>query len=59
MEEAIKEKYRCFKLWKSGDSQARYYNTAKQSSKYAFHQTRSETEKVALQKIDPRSADIV
>ena len=39
-------------------SRATYYNTANQASKCAVHQTRSEAEKVALQKIYPRFADV-
>ena len=57
MEEAVREKRRCFKLWKAGGSRAAY-NTAKRTSNRAVHQARSEAEKVALQKIDPRSGDV-
>ena len=57
VEEAVKEKRRCFKLWKAGGSRAAY-NTAKRASSRAVHLTKSEAEKVALQKIDPKSADI-
>ena len=57
MEEAVREKRRCFKLWKAGGSRAAY-NTAKRTSNPAVHQARSEAEKVALQKIDPRSGDV-
>ena len=57
MEEAVKEKGRCFKLWKAGGSCAAY-NTAKRASNRAVHEAKSEAEKVALQKIDPKSADI-
>ena len=57
MEEAVREKRRCFKLWKAGGSRAAY-NTAKRTSNRAVHQARSEAEKVALQKIYPRSGDV-
>ena len=57
MEEAVREKRRCFKLWKAGGSRAAY-NTAKRTSNRTVHQARSEAEKVALQKIDPRSGDV-
>ena len=57
VEEAVREKQRCFKLWKAGGSRAAY-NTAKCTSNRAVHQARSEAEKVALQKIDPRSGDV-
>ena len=57
MEEAVREKRRCFKLWKAGGSRAAY-NTAKRTSNRAVHQARSEAEKVSLQKIDPRSGDV-
>ena len=57
VEEAVKEKRRCFKLWKAGGSRAAY-NTAKRASNRAVHEAKSEAEKVALQKIDPKSADI-
>ena len=57
VEEAVREKQRCFKLWKAGGSRAAY-NTAKRTSNRAVHQARSEAEKVALQKIDPRSGDV-
>ena len=57
VEEAVREKGRCFKLWKAGGSRAAY-NTAKRTSNRAVHQARSEAEKVALQKIDPRSGDV-
>ena len=48
---------RCFKLWKAGGSRAAF-NTAKRAPNHAVHQARSEAEKVALQKIDPRSRDV-
>ena len=57
MEEAVREKRRCFKLWKAGGSRSAY-NTTKPTSNRAVHQARSEAEKVALQKIDPRSGDV-
>ena len=57
MEEAVREKRRCFKLWKAGGSRAAY-NTAKRTSNRAVHQATSEAEKVAVQKIDPRSGDV-
>ena len=57
MEEAVREKRRCFKLWNAGVRRAAY-NTAKRTSNRAVHQARSEDEKVALQKIDPRSGDV-
>ena len=57
VEEAVKEKRRCFKLWKAGGSRAAY-NTAKRASNCAVHEAKSEAEKVALQKIDSKSADI-
>ena len=57
VEEAVREKRRCFKLWKAGGSRAAY-NTAKRTSNSAVHQARSEAEKVALQKIEPRSGDV-
>ena len=50
VEEAVREKRRCFKLWKAGGSWAAY-NTAKRTSNRAVHQARGEAEKVALQKI--------
>ena len=46
-----------WKLWKAGGSRASY-NTAKRTSNRAVHQARSEAEKVALQKLDPRSGDV-
>ena len=49
VEEAVKEKRRCFKLWKAGGSRAAY-NTAKRASSRAVHDAKSEAEKVALQK---------
>ena len=54
VEEAVREKRRCFKLWKAGGSRAAY-NIAKHTSNHVVHQTKSEAEKVALQKIDARS----
>ena len=57
VEEVVREKRRCFKLWKAGGSRAAY-NIAKRTSNRAVHQARSEAEKVALQKIDPRSGDV-
>ena len=57
VEETVREKRRCFKLWKAGGSRAAY-NTAKRTSNRAVHQARSEAEKIALQKIDPRSGDV-
>ena len=57
MEEAAREKRGCFKLWKADGNRAAY-NTAKHTSNRAVHQARSEAEKVALQKIDPRSGDV-
>ena len=41
VEEAVREKRRCFKLWKAGGSRAAY-NTAKRTSNRAVHQARSE-----------------
>ena len=55
--EAVRKKRRCFKLRKAGGSGAAY-NTAKRTSNRAVHQARSEAEKVAVQKIDPRSGDV-
>ena len=55
--EAVKEKRRCVKLWKAGGSRAAY-NTAKRASNRAVHEAKSEAERVTLQKIDPKSADI-
>ena len=57
VEEAVKEKHRCFKLWKSGGSHAAY-KIAKRASNRAVYEAKSEAEKVTLQKIDPKSADI-
>ena len=57
VEEAVKEKRRCFKLWKAGGSRAAY-NTAKRASNRAVHEAKSGVQKVALHKIDPKSADI-
>ena len=57
VEEAVREKRRCFKLWKAGGSRAAY-NTAKCTSNRVVHQAKSEAEKVALQKIDARSGDV-
>ena len=54
VEEAVREKRRCFKLWKAGGSRAAY-NTAKRTSNRVVHQAKSEAEKVALQKVDARS----
>ena len=51
MDEAVRGKHRCFKLWKAGGSRAAY-NAAKHASNRAVHQAKSEAEKVALQKID-------
>ena len=51
VEEAVREKGRCFKLWKAGGSRAAY-NAAKRTSNRVVHQAKSEAEKVALQKID-------
>ena len=58
VEEAVREKRRCFKLWKAGGSRAAY-NTAKRTSNRVVHQAKSEAEKVALQKIDARSGDVI
>ena len=49
VEEAVKEKRRCFKLLKAGGSRTAY-NTAKRASNSAVHEAKSEDEKVALQK---------
>ena len=48
VEEAVKEKRRCFKLWKAGGSCAAYIS-AKHASNRAVHVAKSEAEKVALQ----------
>ena len=47
VEEAVREKRRCFKLSKAGGSRAAY-NTAKRASNRVVHQAKSEAEKVAL-----------
>ena len=57
VEEAVREKHSCFKLWKAGGSRAAY-NTAKRTSNRVVHQAKSGAEKVALQKIDARSGDV-
>ena len=57
VEEAVREKRRCFKLWKAGGSRAAY-NTAKRTPNRVVHQAKSEAEKVALQKKDARSGDV-
>ena len=57
VEEAVREKRRCHKLCKAGGSRAAY-NTAKRTSNCVVHQAKSEAEKVALQKLDPRSGDV-
>ena len=57
VEEAVREKRRCFKLLKAGGSRAAY-NTARRTSNRKVHQTKSEAEMVALQKIDARSGDV-
>ena len=56
VEEAVKERCMYFKLWKAEGSAAAY-NTVNRASS-ARHQASSEAEKIALQKIDPRSADV-
>ena len=58
IEEAGRGKCRYFKLWKAGGSRAAY-NTAKRTSNREVHQAKSEAEKVALQKIDARSGDVM
>ena len=45
-------------LWKAGGSRAAY-NTATRTSNRVVHQAKSEAEKVALQKIDARSGDVI
>ena len=57
VEEALREKRRCFKLWEAGGSRVSY-NTVKRTSNRVVHQAKSETEKVALQKKDARSGDV-
>ena len=57
VEEAVRKKRRCFKLWKAGGSRA-VYNTAKRYSNHVVHQAKSEAEKVAFQKTDSRSGDV-
>ena len=54
VEETVREKLRCFKLWKAGGIRAAY-NAAKRTSNCEVHHARSEVEKVVLQKIEPRS----
>ena len=55
--EAVREKRRCFKVWKAGGSRTAY-NTVKRASNRAVNHAGGEAEKVALQKIDHRSANI-
>ncbi|MCU7898061.1 MAG: hypothetical protein KZQ61_05230, partial [Candidatus Thiodiazotropha sp. (ex Lucinoma aequizonata)] len=57
VEKAVREKRRCYKAWKAGGSRAEY-NAAKRTSNRAVHHARSEAEKVALEKIDPKTTDI-
>ena len=57
VEEAVREKHRCFRLWKAGGSRAAY-STAKRTSNRVVHQAKSEAEKFALQKIDARPGDV-
>ena len=57
VEETVREKRRCFKLWKAGGSRAAY-NTAKRTSYREVHQAKRVAEKVSLQKKDIKSGDI-
>lgn len=57
VETAVQEKRRCFKAWKSGGSRAAY-NAAKRVSNRAVYHAISEAEKVVLENIDPKTADI-
>ena len=57
MEEAVKEKRRCSKLWEACGSRSPY-NSPKPAPNRAVYHAKSEAEKVALQKIDQKSADV-
>ena len=57
MESTVKEKRRCYKVWKSGGSREAY-NAAKRVAGRAVYHAKQEAEKVALENIDPKTADI-
>ena len=54
---AVQEKRRCYKVWKRGGSREEY-NAAKRVAKRAVFHAKSEAEKVVLENIDPKTADI-
>jgi exonuclease III len=57
VETAVSEKRRCYKAWKAGGSRAEY-NTAKRVARRAVYHAKNEAQKVVLENIDPKAADI-
>ena len=57
MQQAVSHKRKCFKVWKAGrDRHA--YQAAKRASNLAVHIAKTDAEKIAFKKINPRSVEI-
>ena len=57
VESAVKEKRKLYKVWKTGGSREAY-NAAKCFARRAVYIARNAAQRVALEKVDPKSADI-
>ena len=57
MQQAVSHKRKCFKVWKAGKDRDAY-QAAKRASNLAVHITKTDAEKIAFKKINPRSVEI-
>ena len=57
VQQAVSHKCKCFKVWKAGGDR-HAYQAAKRASKLAVHIAKTDAEKIAFKKINPRSVEI-
>ena len=57
VESAVKEKRRCYKVWKAGGSREAY-NVAKRAASRAVYHARHDAQRTAVEELDPKTADI-
>ena len=57
MQQAVSHKRKCFKVWKAGGDR-HAYQAAKRASNLAVHIAKTDAEKIAFKKINPRSVEI-
>ena len=57
VQQAVSHKRKCFKVWKAGGDRDAY-QAAKRAFNLAVHITKTDAEKIAFKKINPRSVEI-